>query len=65
VECRRSQWNAIATNWQEIQEELERVLDKFPKYHMKILLGYFNAKLGRKEIFKQQLGMKVYTKLVM
>jgi hypothetical protein len=25
-------------------EELEQVFDKFPRYHMKILLGYFNAK---------------------
>jgi hypothetical protein len=25
-------------------EELERVFDKFPKHHMKILLGDFNAK---------------------
>jgi hypothetical protein len=25
-------------------EELERVFDKFPKYHMKILLADFNAK---------------------
>jgi hypothetical protein len=25
-------------------EELEDVFDKFPKYHMKILLGDFNAK---------------------
>jgi exonuclease III len=33
-------------------EELERVLDKFPKYNMKILLGDFNAKLGREDIFK-------------
>jgi hypothetical protein len=32
--------------------------DKFPKYHMKNLLGDFNA------IFKQ-LGMRVYMKLVM
>jgi hypothetical protein len=24
-------------------KELERVFDKFPKYHMKILLGDFNA----------------------
>jgi exonuclease III len=32
-------------------EELERVFDKFPKYHMKILLGDFNAKVGRKDIF--------------
>jgi hypothetical protein len=27
-------------------EELERVFDKFPKYHMRILLGDFNAKVG-------------------
>jgi hypothetical protein len=26
-------------------EELDRVFDKFPKYHMKILLGDFNAKV--------------------
>jgi hypothetical protein len=32
-------------------EELERVFDKFPKYNMKILLGDFNAKGGREEIF--------------
>jgi hypothetical protein len=46
-------------------EELERVFDKFPKYHMKILLGDFNAKVGREAIFNRQLGMKVCTKLVM
>jgi hypothetical protein len=33
-------------------EELERVFDKFPKYHMKILFGDFNAKVGRQGIFK-------------
>jgi hypothetical protein len=33
-------------------EELDRVFDKFPKYHMKILLGNFNAKAGREDIFK-------------
>jgi hypothetical protein len=35
--------------------ELERVFDKFPKYHMKILLD-FNAKVGREDIFKQTIG---------
>jgi hypothetical protein len=30
-------------------EELERVFDKFPKYHIKILLGDFNAKIGRED----------------
>jgi exonuclease III len=37
-------------------EELEHVFDKFPKYHMKILLGDFNAKVGRKDIFKPTIG---------
>jgi hypothetical protein len=32
-------------------EELERVFDKFSKYHIKILLGDFNAKLNRKDFF--------------
>jgi hypothetical protein len=33
-------------------EELERIFNKFLKYHMKILLGGFNAKVGRDDIFK-------------
>jgi len=33
-------------------EELEQVFDHFPKYHMKILLGDFNAKVGRENVFK-------------
>jgi exonuclease III len=33
-------------------EELERILDKFSKYHKKILLGDLNANVGREEIFK-------------
>ena len=33
-------------------EELEQVFDNFPKYHMKILLGDFNANVGRENIFK-------------
>jgi hypothetical protein len=32
---------------------------------MKILLGDFNAKTGREDIFKPTIVMKVYTKLVM
>jgi hypothetical protein len=32
---------------------------------MKILLGDFNAKVGRKTFLNLQLGMNVYTKLVM
>jgi hypothetical protein len=37
-------------------EEMERVFDKFPKYHMKILSGDFNAKVGREDIFKTTIG---------
>jgi hypothetical protein len=34
-------------------EELEQVFDQFHRYHMKILLGDFNAKVGREDIFKR------------
>jgi exonuclease III len=37
-------------------EELERVFDKFRKYHMKILLGDFSAKVGKEDIFKPTIG---------
>jgi hypothetical protein len=39
-----------------IYEELKRVFDKFLKRHMKILLGDFNAKVGREDIFKPTIG---------
>jgi hypothetical protein len=46
--------------------ELEQVFDHFPRYHMKILLGDFNAKLERERIFSnRQLGLRVYIKIVM
>jgi hypothetical protein len=37
-------------------EELECVFDNFPKYHIKIFLGDFNAKVGREDIFKLTIG---------
>jgi exonuclease III len=37
-------------------EELEQVIDHFPKYNMKILLGDFNAKLGKEDTFKPTIG---------
>jgi len=37
-------------------EELEQVFYHFPKYHMKILLGEFNAKVRRENIFKLTIG---------
>jgi exonuclease III len=37
-------------------KELEQVFDKFPKYSMKMLLGDFNAKVDREDIFKPTIG---------
>jgi exonuclease III len=37
-------------------KELEQVFDQFPRYHMKILLGDFNAKVGKEDIFKPIIG---------
>jgi endonuclease/exonuclease/phosphatase family metal-dependent hydrolase len=37
-------------------EEQARVFHQFPRYNMKILLGDFNAKVGREDIFKPTSG---------
>jgi hypothetical protein len=37
-------------------KELQQVFHKLPKYHMKNLLGDFNAKVGREDIFKPTIG---------
>jgi hypothetical protein len=37
-------------------EELGCVFDQFPMYDMKILLGDFNVKGGREDIFKPTIG---------
>jgi hypothetical protein len=37
-------------------EKLDQVFNRFPKYHMKILLGDFNAKLEREDTFKPTIG---------
>jgi hypothetical protein len=40
-------------------EELEQVFDKFCKHPTKILLGDFNAKVGREDIFKPTVGNEI------
>jgi hypothetical protein len=45
-------------------EELERVFNNFPKYHMKNLLDFI-AKVEREDIFKLTIGNETYTKLAM
>jgi hypothetical protein len=37
-------------------EELEEVFDQFLRYHMKILMGDLNAKVGGGDIFKPIIG---------
>jgi hypothetical protein len=44
-------------------EKLERVFSKFPKYHTESLSGDFNAKVGRKNIFRQTIEIKVLHKI--
>jgi hypothetical protein len=47
-------------------KEPEHIFDQFPRYHMKILMRDFNAKVGRVDIFKPiKLAMKVYMKPIM
>ena len=37
-------------------KELQQVFNHFPEYYMKILLGDFNAKVERENIFKMTTG---------
>jgi len=39
-------------------EELDQVFEHFLKYHVKMLLGDFNAIVGRKNIFKPTIGQE-------
>jgi len=41
-----------------IYEELEQVFDQFSKYHMKMLLGDCNPKVGRENSFKPTTGQE-------
>jgi exonuclease III len=47
-------------------EELERVIDKFPKYHKKILLGDFNVKVlvYKEDSLKPKIENESYKKLI-
>ena len=46
-------------------EEMERLFDQLPMYHMKILLGDFNAKVGRENIFQPTKRPKAYIQKVL
>jgi hypothetical protein len=47
-----------------LYKESEQEVDQFPEYHTKILLGDFNAKLGREDMFKLTTR-RVHMKIVM
>ena len=70
--CNISNLNVVAASEEKsddinnsFYDELEQGFDNFPKYHVKILLFDFNAKLGRKIFSNQQIGMRVYIRIVM
>jgi hypothetical protein len=46
-----------------LYEELDHEFNKFPKYHMKILLRDFNAKVDREDIFKPTVGHESLDKI--
>jgi hypothetical protein len=39
-------------------KEVDGVFDQVPRYDMKMLLGHFNAEVGRESIFKPTIGNK-------
>ena len=47
-----------------VNGELEQLFDHFLKY-MKMLLGDFNAKVGRENIFKPTIGQRDSIRIVM
>jgi hypothetical protein len=44
-------------------DKLEHTFDKILKYHMKMLLGDCNAKVGKEDIFKQTIGNESLNKI--
>jgi len=70
-------FNTIVLNWHKrteqksedskdsFYEEFEQDFNHFPKYHVKNLLRDFNTKIRRENIFKRQLGMGIYIRILM
>jgi hypothetical protein len=60
-----SSWEKSDDSKDGFQKELEQIFKHFPKYHMRILLGDFKAKVEKERISSnQQLGMRVYIRIV-
>ena len=56
LNVRTSSEEKICDSKDGFDEELEHVFNRVPKYQMKITLRDFNAKVGRKNIFKPTIG---------
>jgi len=50
----RSRWQMITTDI--FYDELERLFNRLPKYNSKIVLGDFNAKVGREEKYRRTIS---------
>jgi len=51
-------------NQKAVYEELQQIVDHFPKYHIPILIGYLMQKWGGGIIPNRKLGMGVYIRIV-
>jgi hypothetical protein len=48
-----------------IMTNQSRLLDHFPKNHMKIVLGELKEKQGKEDIFKSTIGKENYIEILM
>jgi len=46
-------------------KEIEHVFNQFLWYHMEILLGFFNAEVGREDIFKPMIRNESLHEIIM
>ena len=51
-------------NQKTVCEKLKQLVDHFPTYHIKIILGDFNAKVGEEIIPNRQFGTTAYIRRV-
>jgi hypothetical protein len=50
------QWKKKVMNQKTVYKKLKRIVDHFPKYRIKIMLGDFNSKVGRGNSSKPTTG---------
>jgi hypothetical protein len=62
--CAPTEKKSDDNKWQ-FYEKSEQVFDHLPTFHIKILLGHFNANLGGRIISNRQLEKRFYIRIVM